>query len=90
MLEEQGITNVVIEQGPLLQAAAEHGPFDIVLFAGSIAQVPANLMDFLEQGGRAIAVVAETGRVWQYGGLDPFRRSPRPAVGVRRVCSGIA
>ena len=61
VLEEQGITNVVIEQGPLLQAAAEHGPFDIVLFAGSIAQVPANLMDFLEQGGRAIAVVAETG-----------------------------
>ncbi len=61
VLEEQGVTNVVIEQGPLLQAAAEHGPFDIILFAGSIAQVPANLVDFLEQGGRAIAVVAKTG-----------------------------
>jgi protein-L-isoaspartate(D-aspartate) O-methyltransferase len=58
VIEEMGITNVVIEQGALMNAAAEHGPFDVILFGGSVAQVPANLVDFLEDGGRAIAVVA--------------------------------
>ena len=72
VLEEQGVTNVVIEQGDLMSAAAEHGPFDIILFGGSLAQAPDNLVDFLEEGGRAIAVVSEEGE--GYGAATLFTR----------------
>ena len=72
ILEAQGFTNVVIENGALMQAAAEHGPFDIILFGGSIAQVQANLADFLEEGGRAIAVVSESGE--GYGSATLFTK----------------
>lgn len=71
-LESIGITNVVIEQGDLMQAAAEHGPFDVILFGGSIAQVPANLVDFLEEGGRAMAVVSDSGE--GYGAATLFTK----------------
>ncbi|MGB1160744.1 MAG: protein-L-isoaspartate O-methyltransferase family protein [Alphaproteobacteria bacterium] len=71
-LESMGITNVVIEQGALMQAAAEHGPFDVILFGGSIAQVPANLADFLEEGGRAMAVVSDSGE--GYGAATLFTK----------------
>lgn len=71
-LESIGITNVVIEQGALMQAAAEHGPFDVILFGGSIAQVPANLVDFLEEGGRAMAVVSDSGE--GYGAATLFTK----------------
>jgi len=72
IIEGMGITNVVIENGDLMQAAAEHGPFDIILFGGSIAQVPANLGDFLEEGGRAIAVVSQEGE--GYGAATLFTK----------------
>lgn len=72
IVDEQGVTNVVIEQGALMQAAAEHGPFDIILFGGAVAQVPANLGDFLEEGGRAIAVVSEAGE--GYGSATLFTK----------------
>ena len=71
-MEAIGITNVVIEQGSLMQAAAEHGPFDVILFGGSVAQVPANLGDFLEEGGRAIAVVSDRGE--GYGAATLFTK----------------
>lgn len=71
-LEAMGITNVVTEQGDLMSAAAEHGPFDIILFGGSLAQAPDNLVDFLEEGGRAIAVVSEEGE--GYGAATLFTR----------------
>ena len=72
IVDEQGVTNVVIEQGALMQAAAEHGPFDIILFGGAVAQVPANLGDFLEEGGRAIAVVSDRGE--GYGAATLFTK----------------
>lgn len=71
-LESMGVTNVVIEQGELMTAAAEHGPFDIILFGGSLATVPANLVDFLEEGGRAIAVMSQDGE--GYGAATLFTR----------------
>lgn len=72
VFEAEGFTNVVIEQGELMQAAAEHGPFDIILFGGSIAQVPANLVDLLEEGGRAMAVVSAAGE--GYGSATLFTK----------------
>lgn len=71
-VEAMGITNVVIEQGALMDAAAEHGPFDVILFGGSIAQVPSNLADFMEEGGRAIAVVSEASE--GYGAATLFTK----------------
>jgi len=62
----------VIEQGALMEAAAEHGPFDVILFGGSVAQVPSNLVDFLEDGGRAIAVVSESNE--GYGAATLFTK----------------
>lgn len=71
-MDAMGITNVVIEQGTLMSAAAEHGPFDIILFGGSIAQVPENLADFLEEGGRAMAVVSDSSE--GYGAATLFTK----------------
>lgn len=71
-MDAMGITNVVIEQGKLMSAAAEHGPFDIILFGGSIAQVPENLADFLEEGGRAMAVVSDSSE--GYGAATLFTK----------------
>ena len=71
-IEALGITNVVIEQGELMSAAAEHGPFDIVLFGGALAQVPERLADFLGEGGRAIAVMSEAGE--GYGAATLFTK----------------
>ncbi len=71
-IEAMGITNIVIEQGALMEAAAEHGPFDVILFGGSVAQVPSNLVDFLEDGGRAIAVISESNE--GYGAATLFTK----------------
>ena len=58
-LQKSGITNVQVRQADGSQGAPADGPFDAILLAGSVAQVPQALLDQLTVGGRLIAIVGE-------------------------------
>jgi protein-L-isoaspartate(D-aspartate) O-methyltransferase len=51
-LSAAGADNVVVHVGPLQDGAPEHGPYDVIIVQGGIAQVPATLTDQLKDGGR--------------------------------------
>ncbi|MFY0595668.1 MAG: protein-L-isoaspartate O-methyltransferase [Cognatishimia sp.] len=44
--------NVVVHQGPLAEGAAEHGPFDVIVVQGGVAEISKNLEAQLKIGGR--------------------------------------
>jgi protein-L-isoaspartate(D-aspartate) O-methyltransferase len=58
-LQKAGITNADVRQGDGAQGAAAHGPFDVIVLGGSVADVPHHLLDQLKVGGRLIAIVGD-------------------------------
>jgi len=56
-----GIANVQVVTGPLEQGHAAAAPYDAIVFAGAVAQVPPRVIDQLAEGGRLVAVVAVPG-----------------------------
>jgi protein-L-isoaspartate(D-aspartate) O-methyltransferase len=58
-LQKAGITNAAVRQGDGSQGAAAHGPFDVIVLSGSVADIPHNLLDQLKVGGRLAAVVGD-------------------------------
>ncbi len=46
------VDNAVIHVGPLVQGAAEHGPYDVIMIQGGIERLPETLMDQLKEHGR--------------------------------------
>lgn len=58
---EIGMDKAVPVQGALSDGLAEQGPFDIILVAGMIEEVPQAWLDQLSDGG-SLAVVVATGR----------------------------
>ena len=62
--------NVTVVTGPLAAGWSAEGPYDAILIAGSITDVPAGLLDQLKDGGRLAAVVADGG----IGRLIQWRR----------------
>jgi protein-L-isoaspartate(D-aspartate) O-methyltransferase len=55
-LEASGTTSAIVRTGDLTRGAADDGPFDAILIAGSIAEAPRALLDQLKSGGRLVAV----------------------------------
>lgn len=53
---------VQVTQGALESGDSQHAPFDVIVFEGAIAELPAALFGQLADGGRAVAVVGEAGR----------------------------
>lgn len=51
-LAEAGVDNVVLHVGPLAEGAAQHGPYDVVIVQGAIAELPAGLQEQIKEGGR--------------------------------------
>lgn len=51
-----GADNVIVHQGPLAEGAAEHGPYDVIVFQGGVAHLPEGLTDQLKEGGRIAAL----------------------------------
>lgn len=51
-LAEQNVDNVVMHEGPLVDGAADHGPYDVMLVQGGIEKLPENLAAQLKDGGR--------------------------------------
>lgn len=56
MLSEQGADNVVVHQGALAEGAAEHGPYDVIVIQGAVAQLPEKLLGQLKDGGRIVCL----------------------------------
>jgi protein-L-isoaspartate(D-aspartate) O-methyltransferase len=51
-----GADNAVVHEGPLVDGAAQHGPYDVIVLQGGVADVPAALTDQLKEGGRIAAL----------------------------------
>ncbi|MGE0255723.1 MAG: protein-L-isoaspartate O-methyltransferase [Alphaproteobacteria bacterium] len=58
LLGELAIDNVVLETRSLAGGCPDHGPYEVILIAGAVAEVPATLTAQLSPGGRLGAVVA--------------------------------
>ncbi|MCH8179726.1 MAG: protein-L-isoaspartate O-methyltransferase [Proteobacteria bacterium] len=58
-LRKAGVSNAEVVQADGSQGLAAQGPFDAILLAGSVAQVPQALLDQLKAGGRLLAVVGD-------------------------------
>jgi protein-L-isoaspartate(D-aspartate) O-methyltransferase len=54
-----GIRNAAVRQAEGAQGAPVDGPFDALVLAGSVAEVPSALMDQLQIGGRLVAIVGD-------------------------------
>ncbi|MCE2781753.1 protein-L-isoaspartate O-methyltransferase family protein [Limnohabitans sp.] len=58
-LQQAGVINVTVRQADGSQGAAADGPFDAILLSGSVAEVPAILLQQLSIGGRLVAIVGD-------------------------------
>ncbi|NVO06728.1 MAG: protein-L-isoaspartate O-methyltransferase [Rhodoferax sp.] len=58
-LQKAGISNADVRQGDGVQGAAAHGPFDVIVLGGSVADIPHHLLEQLKVGGRLAAVVGD-------------------------------
>ena len=57
LLESLEIGNVVVQVADPKEGLREHGPFDLILLAGSVPDMPDALAGQLEERGRLVAVV---------------------------------
>ena len=58
-LQKAGVSNVLVRTADGSQGAAADGPFDVILISGSVAEVPAALLQQLTVGGRLAAIVGD-------------------------------
>ncbi len=56
-LGELGIDNAAVVQGPPDQGYAAQAPYDVIVFAGAVADIPQAICRQLADGGRLVAVV---------------------------------
>jgi protein-L-isoaspartate(D-aspartate) O-methyltransferase len=58
-LQNADVTNATVRHADGSQGAAADGPFDVILLSGSVAEVPAALLQQLKVGGRLAAIVGD-------------------------------
>ena len=58
-LKKAGVTRVTVRHADGSQGAAAEGPFDVIVLNGSVAEVPAALLQQLTLGGRLAAIVGQ-------------------------------
>ena len=58
---ELGIDAVAVVEGPLAGGWHQQAPYDVILFDGAVGDVPAAICDQLADGGRIVAVIADSG-----------------------------
>lgn len=58
-LSAAGIDNVILHVGPLAEGAPQHGPYDVIVVQGGVAQFPDALIDQLNEGGRVACIFME-------------------------------
>ncbi len=55
--------NVIVVEGDLGAGYAKQAPYNVIVFDGAVAEVPAGILDQVAEGGRLLAVVREAGKV---------------------------
>ncbi|SFE43150.1 protein-L-isoaspartate(D-aspartate) O-methyltransferase [Sulfitobacter brevis] len=55
-LVANGADNAFVHQGALTEGAAKHGPYDVIILQGGVAEIPAPLLAQLKDGGRVAAL----------------------------------
>jgi protein-L-isoaspartate(D-aspartate) O-methyltransferase len=58
-LQKAGVTNATVRCADGSQGAAADGPFDAIVLSGSVAEVPAALLQQLSIGGRLATIVGD-------------------------------
>ncbi len=56
-----GVENAVVTEGAFLEGCPKQAPFDLILFSGAVAEVPAAVEGQLAEGGRLLAVEVADG-----------------------------
>mgnify|MGYP002624036831 CR=1 FL=1 len=56
LLSQLGIVTATIATGPLVEGAADQGPFSVIFINGAIGVQPTSLLEQLSDGGRLVAV----------------------------------
>ncbi|WP_409242016.1 protein-L-isoaspartate O-methyltransferase family protein [Curvibacter microcysteis] len=56
-LQKAGVSNVEVRVADGARDVQADGPFDVIVLSGSVAEVPAALLDQLKVGGRLFAIV---------------------------------
>ncbi|TPM34861.1 protein-L-isoaspartate O-methyltransferase [Mesorhizobium sp. B2-3-5] len=85
LLSSLGCGNVTVVQGPLAQGHAATAPYDVIFVGGSVAKVPATLLDQLAEGGRLVAVEGQGNSgmarlFFKSGGIVTGRRAFNAAI----------
>lgn len=60
-LAQTGADNVVVHVGPLAEGAPQHGPYDVVIVQGAVAELPEALAEQVKEGGRIACLFMENG-----------------------------
>jgi protein-L-isoaspartate(D-aspartate) O-methyltransferase len=58
-LRRAAVSNVSVVEADGAKALPSAGPFDVIVLSGSVAEVPATLLNELSVGGRLVAVVGQ-------------------------------
>jgi len=58
-LPPSGVDSAIVHMGPLVEGAAKHGPYDVILIQGGIEVVPDAILDQLKIGGRIACIFME-------------------------------
>jgi protein-L-isoaspartate(D-aspartate) O-methyltransferase len=82
-----GLANAEIVAGALAAGAPSHGPYDVIVLEGSVAQVPESLLAQIKEGGRLAAVVTRALNMSQ-GKAYLFTKVAGEASGVAHFDAG--
>ena len=58
-LQAQAVDNAIVVTGPLEAGAPRHGPYDLIVIAGGVEQIPQAIADQLKEDGRIGAIFME-------------------------------
>lgn len=93
-LRTLGLDRATVVVGPLAAGAADRGPFDVILFDGSIEVLPDTFAGQLAEGGRLVCVegrgLAGKGRLYrrvadELSGRLVFNCAARPLLGFEKT-----
>jgi protein-L-isoaspartate(D-aspartate) O-methyltransferase len=60
-VRKNGIDNVVFINNTMIEGCSEQGPFNAIIIEGTIDEVPQKILNQLEQNGRLIAMINDSG-----------------------------
>ena len=60
-IKKNGIDNIVFINNAMIEGCSEQGPFNAIIIEGAIDEVPAKILNQLEDNGRLIAMVNDNG-----------------------------